>query len=169
MKSDQPKKEQAGNEVQVVEPTLDTTLAGEDGIENTVKAYNITMRNALLADPYFKVLRKYATEKEVKRVFVDVEYDMQKGVAMRSWQRELVFDNISASGREGYADTSETWDFEYVDLKTKEVVDPKKTMKYKLRYTLEKEEERWVVSKMREREPSVVTKTVSIPLESAPK
>ena len=156
------KGERENKEIKLIDPPYDTALSGKEGIENTIKGYNQAMINALLADPYFKILRKYATEKEVQRVFIDVEFDMNKGEAMRSWQKELVFENISSSENEGHADTSEVWDYEYVSLKTKEVVQPKATVRYKLRYALIKEDGKWVVSNIKEREPAVLTKTYKL-------
>ena len=158
-------KESVKEAVQIVEPPFDTSLPGAEGLENTIRAYNLSMRNALLDDRYLKMLRKYATEKEVQRVYIDIEFDTLKNVAMRSWQRELAFDNVSASDSSASVDTSETWEFDYVDLKTKEVTEPMKKFKYKLQYSLEKEDGKWVVSKIRELEPSVLTETVELKIK----
>ena len=99
-------------------------------------------------------------------VFVNINLDSQQGIAMRSWQKELVFKNISASENKGYADTVEVWDFELVQLVTKKIVEPKKEIRYSLRYTMEREDnylerddfDRWVVSKVEENKPTLLVK-----------
>ena len=143
---------------ELIVPPYDTSLPGGEGIANTIKAYNVTMRNALLADPYIGLLRNYATEKETQRVFINIENDTLGGVAMRSVQKELVFKNISTFDNGAIADTFERWEFEYVSLETKKVVEPKKEMHYDLRYKLEKEGDKWVISGIEEIQPAVLYK-----------
>lgn len=142
-------------EFKVIEPTYDTKLPGEEGIKNTIRAYNEVLAKVHLADPYFPVLRKYATDKETQRLFVESNYNTEKGQAMRSWLQELVFESVSPSEKSWTADTYEVWDFDYIDIKTKEVVEPKSRVRYKLRYQLEKEGDKWVVSSIKERQPRV--------------
>lgn len=142
-------------EFKVVEPQYDTSLAGREGMENTIRAYNEVLAKVHLADPYFPVLRKYATNKETQRVFVEANFNTEKGVAMRSWLLELVFESISPSEKSGTADTYEIWDFDYIDIKTKEIREPKSRVRYKLKYLLEKEDNKWVVSSIKERQPRV--------------
>lgn len=142
-------------EFKVVEPSYDTSIQGEEGIRNTIKAYNEVLANVHLSDPYFKVLRKYASDKEVKRMFVEDRYNTERGLAMRSWLQDLIFEKISVSEKSAVVDTNEVWDFDYIDIKTKEIREPKSRVRYKLRYLLEKEEGRWIVSSIKERQTRV--------------
>ena len=143
----------------VVQPPYNTDLPGEEGIKNVINAYNYSVINAQLADPYFKVLRKYATNDETQRVFINAGFDTQQGIAMRSWIKKFIFENISVSEKSAFVDTSEIWNYDYIDIKTKEVAEPKKEMRYKLKYALVKEEGRWVVSEITENEPTVVVES----------
>ena len=156
------KKDKDKKEFNVVEPPYDTTLPDKEGLKNTIKAYNYAVTKALVADPYFPLVRKYATDKETQRVFIDMNADTERGVAMRSWLNELIFKNISVADRSGYVNTTETWDFEFVDIKSKEVVEPKKTIRYKLKYRLEREDNKRVVAKITETEPTA--QVVGIPV-----
>jgi len=137
-------------------PAYDNSLPGEDGMKNTVKGYLQAVMDAHLSDLHMKFIRKYATEDETRRVFIFISTDREKGVVMAMRLNRLVFDNISSSDKEKMVDTTEHWDFHYLDIKTSKPVEPVREIRYKLRYILEKEEGKWLVVKLREREKQLI-------------
>lgn len=137
-------------------PSYDNTLPGEEGMKNTILGYNQAVMDAHLSDKHIKFIRNYAGERETKRVFVFINTDREKGVAMAMKLNKIVFDNMSASERLNFVDTSENWDFHNLDIKTSKPIEPVKEMRYKLRYILGKENGKWVVAKLKERENAMM-------------
>lgn len=137
-------------------PSYDNTIPDKEGMKNTILGYDQAIMDAHLSDRHIKFVRNYATEKETKRVFVFINTDREKGVAMAMKLNKIVFDNISASERLNFVDTSENWDFHNLDIKTSKPVEPVREMRYKLRYVLEKENGKWVVAKLKEREKTLI-------------
>lgn len=137
-------------------PAFDNALPGEEGLKNAILGYNQANMDAYLSDRHIKFIRKYATEQETKRVFVFINTDREKGVAMAMRLNKMEFDNISTSEKVNFVDTSENWDFHYLDIKTSKPTEPVREMRYKLRYSLEKEDGKWLVSKLKERERAVI-------------
>lgn len=137
-------------------PRFDNSLPGKDGIRNAVLGYNQAVMDARLSDRHVKFIRYYASDNEAKRIFVFINTDREKGVAMATKVNKMVFNNISASEKTGYADTSENWDFHNLDIKTSKPVEQVREMRYELRYLLVKERDKWIVSKIREREKALV-------------
>lgn len=149
-------KEGKGKVPEVKGPTLDNSLPGEEGMKNAILGYNQANMDAYLSDRHIKFIRKYANDKETKRVFVFINTDRERGLAMAMRLNRMEFDNISTSEKVNFVDTSENWDFHYLDIKTSKPTEPVREMRYKLRYLLEKENGRWVVAKLKEREKAVI-------------
>lgn len=137
-------------------PSYDNTLPGEEGMKNTILGYNQAVMDAHLSDKHIKFIRNYAGEKETKRVFVFINTDREKGVVMAMRLNNITFDNISSSERLNIVDTSEHWDFHNLDIKTSKPIEPVRELRYKLRYILGKENGKWVVAKLKEREKAVI-------------
>ena len=137
-------------------PSHDNTLPGEEGMKNTILGYNQAVMDAHLSDKHIKFIRNYAGEKETKRVFVFINTDREKGVAMAMKLNKITFDNISSSEKLNTVDTSEHWDFHNLDIKTSKPIEPVREMRYKLRYILVKEDNKWIVAKLKEREKAVI-------------
>lgn len=154
-RKDETPEEKAAREMAAAEPKYDNTLPGEEGIKNAIRGYNQAVIHANMREEYGRFLRKYATDYEASRVILFVHEDRTKGLVMRSKLREVAFKNISATGKETVIYTEERWEFDYLDLKTGRPKVPSKGIKYKLRYTLVKEGERWKVGKLEETEPPV--------------
>lgn len=137
-------------------PSHDNTLPGEEGMKNTILGYNQAVMDAHLSDRHIKFIRKYAGEMETKRVFVFINTDREKGVAMAMKLNKIAFDNMSTSERLNFVDTSENWDFHNLDIKTNKPVEPVREMRYRLRYVLVRENDKWVVAKLKEREKTLI-------------
>lgn len=137
-------------------PTFDNSLPGEEGIKNAIRGYNQAVIDAYLSDAHVKFIHKYATEKEMKRMFVFINTDRERDLAMAMKLNKLVFDEVFASENGATVNTSENWDFHYINIKTGKPNEPVKEMRYKLQYTLEKENGKWVVAKLKEREKSMI-------------
>lgn len=137
-------------------PSYDNSLPGKEGMKNTILGYNQAIMDAHLSDKHLKFVRIYASEKETKRVFVFINTDREKGVAMAMKLNKIAFDNMSASERMNFVDTSENWDFHNLDIKTSKPIEAVREMRYKLRYTLGKEDGKWVVAKLKEREKTLI-------------
>lgn len=157
----EPKVELEKEQSDLIVLPYDTTLPGIEGIKNTIKAYNLTVINAQLSDQYVDEVRRYATVKETQRVFMNINIDSQQGLIMKSRQEDIVYDNISASESGAFADTYETWNYEYLNLETKEIVEPKKQIRYNIKYILERENNKWVIAKIEEIKPTVMIKTLT--------
>lgn len=149
-------KEEKGKMAEIKGPAFDNSLPGEEGMKNAVLGYNQANMDAYLSDRHIKFIRKYATEEETKRVFVFINTDREKGVAMAMRMNQMEFDKISTSEKLTVVDTSENWDFHYLDIKTSKPIEPVREMRYKLRYFLEREGDKWVVSKLKEREKAMI-------------
>lgn len=130
------------------------SLPGEEGMKNAVRGYVQAVIDANLSDRHFQFLEKYATEKEAKRVFIFIKPDRERNLAMYMRVNKLSFDNISSSESTNFVDTSEHWDFQYLAIKTSKPTDPVRSIRYKLRYHLIRDGDRWMVSKLEEREKS---------------
>lgn len=143
-------------EPEVKGPSYDNTIPGKEGMKNTILGYNQAVMDAHLSDKHIKFIRKYAGEREAKRVFVFISTDREKGTAMAMKLNNITFGNISSSERMNFVDTSENWDFHNLDIKTSKPIEPVREMRYKLRYILGKENGKWVVAKLKEREKAVM-------------
>lgn len=141
---------------EVKAPAYDNTLPGKEGMKNTVLGYSQAIIDAHLSDLHVKFIRKYASEKETKRVSAYIHTDREKDQAMAMRLNKITFDNISTSAAANFADTTEHWDFHYLDIKTSKPLNPVKEMRYKLRYLMERDGDKWVVGKIRERETTVM-------------
>lgn len=137
-------------------PTYDNTLPGKEGMRNAVAGYTQAIMDAHLSDKHVKFIRKYATEQETKRAFVFINTDRERGLAMAMRLNNTTFDNISTSESFSFVDTSENWDFHNLDIKTSKPVEPVREMRYKLRYIMQREGDKWVITKLKEREPTLV-------------
>lgn len=137
-------------------PAFDNTIPGDEGIKNAIRGYNQAIMDAYFSDTHIKFVRKYATEKEVKRMFIFINTDRERDLAMAMKLNKMVFDEIFASENGATVNTSENWDFHYINIKTGKPTEPVKEMRYKLRYTLEKEDGKWVVAKLTEREKAMI-------------
>lgn len=149
-------KKEEGKAVEVKGPAYDNSLPGKEGMKNAVLGYTQAIMDAHLSDRHIKFIRKYATDKEAKRVFVFINTDRERGLAMAMRLNKMTFDNISTSENLNLVDTSENWDFHYLDIKTSKPVEPVKEMRYKLRYTMMREGEKWLVAKLKEREKTLI-------------
>lgn len=141
--------------LEIIEAKHDNSLPGEEGIKNAVRGYVQTVIDANLSDRHIKIIRKYATEKETKRVFIFIKADRDRGIALYTKLNKLTFDNISTSKDANFVDTSEHWEFQYLEIKTSKPTAPVKSIRYKLRYHLIKEEDRWIISELEEREKAL--------------
>lgn len=149
-------KEEKGKISEIKGPAFDNSLSGEEGMKNAIRGYNQAIIDAHLSDLHVKFMAKYATDKEAQRVFVFINTDREKGWAMGMKLNKLTFDNISTSEKVNFVDTSENWDFQYLDIKTSKPIEPVKEMRYKLRYFLVREGEKWLVGKLKEREKTLI-------------
>lgn len=150
------KKEDKDKMPEVKEPTYDNSIPGKEGMKNAISGYTQTIMDAYLSDRHLKFIRKYADEREAKRVFIFINTDRERGFAMAMRLNKMVFDNMSTSEALSFVDTSENWDFHYLDIKTSKPIEPVKEMRYKLRYVMKKENGKWVVAKLKEREKALV-------------
>lgn len=141
---------------EVKAPSYDNSLPGEEGMKNAIRGYNQAIIDAHLSDLHIKFMAKYATDKEAQRVFVFINTDREKGWAMAMKLNKLTFDNISTSEKVNLVDTSENWDFQYLDIKTSKPIEPVKEMRYRLRYFLVKDGGKWFVAKLKEREKTLI-------------
>lgn len=137
-------------------PAFDNAIPGEEGMKNTILGYNQAIIDAHLSDRHIKFVRKYASEKETKRVFVFIEGDREKGIAMAMKMNKVIFDNMSSSEGLSFVDTSENWDFHYLDIKTGKPTEPVRELRYKLRYLLGKENGKWIIVKLKEKEKALI-------------
>lgn len=144
--------EKEAREMKEAEPKYDNSLEGEEGIKNAIKGYNQALITGNTASRYLKLVRKYATDYETSRVIVFVEEDRSKGRIMRSKLAELVFEKITTLEDKVEVITSERWEFDYIDHKTGEVVEPMREMSYKLKYILVRMENKWMVGKLEQLE-----------------
>lgn len=142
--------------IEVKSPTFDNSLQDEEGMKNAIRGYCQAIIDAHLSDMHVKFLKKYATQTEAQRAFVYINVDREKGLAMAMKLNKLTFDNISTSEKVNIVDTSENWDFHYLDIKTSKPIEPVKEMRYSLRYFLKKEDGNWVVAKLKEREKTMI-------------
>lgn len=136
--------------------TFDNSQPGKEGMKNAVIGYCQAVMDAYLSDRHIKFIKKYATDLETKRTFVFINTDREKGQAMAMKLNKIVFENISTSEKLSFADSSESWDYHYLDIKTSRPIEPVKEMRYKLRYTLVKENGNWKVSKLEQKENPVI-------------
>lgn len=150
------REEKKGKAPEVKGPKYDNTLPGKEGMKNAILGYNQAVIDGHLSDLHLKFLAKYATGKEAQRVFVFIKTDREKGVAMAMKLNKMTFDNISTSEKVNFVDTSENWDFQNLDIKTSKPIEPVKEMRYKLRYFLVREGEKWLVGKLKEREKTLM-------------
>lgn len=151
-----PGKRQTQEMPEIKPPTYDNSLPGEDGMKNAVRGYGQAIIDAHLSTRHIEFIRRYATSKETQRTYVFIKTDWEAGRAMAMRLNKLVFDNVSTSVNANFVDTSEHWDFQYLDIKTSKPLEPVKEMRYKLRYILIKEDNEWVVSKLEEREDTKI-------------
>lgn len=151
------KKEEEKKLTDIKGPKFDNSVSlGKEGMKNAVLGYCQATMDAYLSDLHLKFLRKYANERETKRIFVFINTDRERGWAMAMKLNKISFDNISTSKSVNFVDTSENWDFHYVEIKTSKPIEPVKEMRYKLRYLLEEEKGKWVVAKLKEREKTMI-------------
>lgn len=153
------KKEETGNETdgqmpEIIEPQYDNYLPGKEGLKNAVKGYIQSVIDANLSDNHVKFIRKYATERETKRVFIFINSDRERKVGLKMRANKVAYGNISTSEKVNFVDTSEHWDFQYLDIASSKPVAPVRSMRYELRYHLQKEEGKWLVHELEEREES---------------
>lgn len=137
-------------------PAYDNSLPGEEGVKNAILGYNQAVMDAHLSDMHIKFIRKYATEKETKRVFTFINVDRERNLAMATKLNKLAIENTFVSDNEANVETSENWDFHYLDIKTSKPTEPVREMRYKLRYTLEKENGKWVIARLTETEKAMI-------------
>lgn len=154
-KSESPEEKEA-LEMRAAEPKYDNSLEGEEGIKNAVKGYNQAVITGNMASKYLKIVRKYAADRETSRVIVFAEEDRSKGRIMRSKLTELAFDKITTAGDTVDVRTSEKWEFDYIDWKTGKVKEPMREMSYKLKYTLVRMENKWMVGKLEQLETPTI-------------
>lgn len=150
------KKEEKAKGIDVKGPTYNNSLPGKEGMKNAILGYNQATMDAYLSDRHIKFIRTYATELETKRIFVFINTDREKDQAMAMKLNKMTFDNMSTSESLSFIDTSENWDFHYLNIKTSKPIEPVKEMRYKLRYFLEKEDGKWRVAKLKEREKTLI-------------
>lgn len=153
-KEEKQKKDLSASEIKAT--AFDNTVPGKEGIKNTILGYNQSVIDAYLSDRHIKLIRKYATPMEAQRMFVYINTDRERNYAMAMKLNSISFENISVAEPQGFADTAENWDFHYLDIKTSKPIEPVKEMRYKLRYVLLKEDNKWVVAKIKEREKALI-------------
>lgn len=149
--------EKAAKEMEDAEPKYDNSIPGEEGIKNAIRGYNQAVIHGNMKTDYLKFVRKYAVDYEASRVVVFVQEDRAKGRVMRSRLNKLIFDNFSTSGDMTFARTTEMWEYDYLDLNTGKLLEPLKGVEYRLKYTLARDKERWLVGRIEQLEQPLVT------------
>ena len=134
----------------------DNSLAGIEGMKNAVRGYAQATIDAYLSDTHIKDLKEYAVQSVAKKMFVFINSDRDRGVAMDMRLNRLVFKNISAGEPRNLIDTEEQWDFRYIDIKTLKPVASIKEARYKLRYTIVRDDDKWLISGIEEREKTLM-------------
>lgn len=126
----------------VEKETLDEFL-----VKDTIKNYNLVLIEAYkTGNPgLFKGL---AVEEEIRKRDIMISSWLSAGEYMDADLKKLKFKKVKVTGNTAVVKTSEKWTFQYRDVITEEVVDPKKTIHYEMTYTLIKEDGRWLVSEL---------------------
>lgn len=140
----------------IVAPSFDNSLPGEEGLKNAIRGYNTAVINAHLSDAHMRFLSKYAIESESQRVYIWINTDRERKIAMHMRVNKLVFDNVSSSKDSGAVETSEQWDYQFIDVETGKPTEPVKDARYKLRYSLIRQNDAWIVERIEELEKSKI-------------
>jgi hypothetical protein len=109
----------------------------------------VTMYNAALINTYasnsIKVLRHLTTARESRKVDSIVSGYMSGDRRMEAELHELAFESVKVTGVVAKVITREYWTYRWVNDRTEEEIVPMKEGRYRMLYTLLKEDKNWLV------------------------
>lgn len=122
------------------------SVADEAAVTNAVRAYNERLAEGMRTLD-MNALSGVATKEQATSEYMQMAALGETGVRLDAVLRGIVFDSVTFSGESSATvTTTETWDYRHLSIETSETVRVEQAVVYRLRYSLDMLNERWLVS-----------------------
>ncbi|MFZ3072775.1 MAG: hypothetical protein WA162_06005 [Thermodesulfobacteriota bacterium] len=121
----------------------------EDAVRKSIGRYNLAIVIAY-RDLNMEPLKAVTIEAHSNKVNSIIEAYLSGDEIMDSELLKLTFNDIKIEENKAEAVTSEDWKFRWVNIKTREEVEPLKDIHYEMLYHLVKKDGKWLVEKVEE-------------------
>ncbi|MHC4278310.1 MAG: hypothetical protein ACYSTI_13475 [Planctomycetota bacterium] len=119
----------------------------EEAIKVLVGKYNVAIITAY-KDLNTWPLKLVTTDAVFKKVNVMIESYLDGEQVMEAELLSLEFKDIKIEPESATVRTTEEWEYRWVDINSREVIDPTRPIHYEVLYHIIKSEDRWLVEKV---------------------
>ena len=133
------------------------SYAGEDikKIKQAIKMYNRTIVEETKTGrhrdirTFVKMMQDIATKKVAQKLYIWIQSWHENGLFMDSKIIKLKFLDVKINDEKAKAITEEHWKYKYFDRRINKVVKPETDIFYKVEYSLIKNDDNWLISKIK--------------------
>ncbi len=119
----------------------------ETSIEKVIVGYNQGIIKAARTSKTDH-MKAYAKDDIVKKFHLWIMSWHDNNLFMDAKIVDINFKNIKVDGDKAFVITDEKWIYKYIDIKVRKEVHKKTSIMYTMKYTLVKEDDKWVIQKI---------------------